>query len=374
MDHGLQNQVPSQAYVALLHGAKEHFWIYALLLGRKLQSLDPHTPRYLLGAKHASPFFTGTYKECLETFWNIQYVELVDVPQADKTLSKRHRHVFTKLRLFELRVSKILFFDLDVLVVKNPKELFTVSAPAGMYHGPPEFRCRLRHGHRIPRRYLYNGAPTSPNGCVNAGLLRIDLPTSETDRNVLLRNLLECAHHLTEGDQSYLPEQYFLVQKLSNWSHIGREWNWEVSPQFYPSSSGAVRGTPLRTGGRRFLGGTVGMYHFSGSWEPWWYILMKPQAAFRHLKNKHPAAEWLAASVRDWLQAVDDFTQYAFQDSDSHGQKKAALFQAQLKRLKVKARSWVNEHNWRRQRPPKRNSRTRSGWYGPQHGVGRARR
>jgi len=31
---------------------------------------------------------------------------------------------------------------------------------------------------------------------------------------------------------TYLPEQYYLAEKLTEWRHIDQHWNWEVCPEW----------------------------------------------------------------------------------------------------------------------------------------------
>ena len=149
------------AYVALLHGSKRTFYLYAVLLGHRLRCLDPETPRVLMIGKainaepvqkveeYPSPFLESPGRETLEVMWQIREVNLIDAVLADKTPNKRHRFVFTKLRAFEVPYRKIIFFDLDIIVRRSPRELFKVEAPAGMYHGRWD-RKDVRHGEIFP--------------------------------------------------------------------------------------------------------------------------------------------------------------------------------------------------------------------------------
>ena len=63
----------------------------------------------------------------------------------------------------------------------------------------------------------------------NAGVLRLDpLGTIEESREQVKRIVAEVKDRRTP---TYLPEQYYLAEKLSDWHHIDIRWNWEVWPE-----------------------------------------------------------------------------------------------------------------------------------------------
>jgi hypothetical protein len=251
----------------------------------------------------------------LSKVWEIKDVELLDVAAADKTWWKRHRFVFTKLHMFKVDVQKLLFFDLDVVVRRDPSELFAVHAPAGMYHGTWD-RMRAEHGKELPEDEAF-GSPDAPKGCVNAGLLRIDPMSSETERQTQYAQMVKASSQLSADDQSYLPEQYFLVRRLSGWRHIDVKWNCEVCPRYYVDHKGQVVSVEslvhqdwvLLCDSQLSLQEGVRMFHFSGTWlEPWWFINRSAEDGFefvRHQLEHRDPAGMVALAVGEWLRGIE---------------------------------------------------------------------
>eukprot|EP00439_Symbiodinium_sp_Y106_P047123 s427_g6.t1 len=140
----------------------------------------------------------GDDRKCLDAVWQVAEVDLVDQEAADKTRRKRHRYVFTKLRAFQVPYRKLIFFDLDIIIRSSPKELFQVTAPAGMYHGHWN-RDQAAHGQEIPAEAFYN-SDYGVYGCINAGLMRLDtLPTAEQRRRFTDEMLKEAMQREVEG-------------------------------------------------------------------------------------------------------------------------------------------------------------------------------
>ena len=307
------------AYVALLHGFKSEFLIYALQLGHRLAQFDASTPRVLLLGKDVpdqiSPFMYNEDRQCLDAFWQVVEVDLVDQEAADRTRLKRHRYVFTKLRAFQVPFRKIIFFDLDIVIRSSPKELFQVQAPAGMYHGYWN-RSLAGHGGEIPTEAFHED---SGRGCINAGLMRLDpLPTLK-ERNRFVEEMLAEVAQIDERDESYLPEQYYLVNKIPGWRHITVSWNCEVNPLQYMDT----RGRGLRTAQEEMpkdwlqlgknkdeLLRNVKMFHFSGKWvEPWWFLntFFHEAVAFARKQFEHSDPRgMIALAVAEWLSAVSE--------------------------------------------------------------------
>ncbi|CAE8605029.1 unnamed protein product, partial [Polarella glacialis] len=311
------------AYVALLHGQRQEFILYALLLGHRLKHLDSSTPRVLLVGhalpEYDAPFLEGDFLRCLQTCWQVRPVDLIDAAAADKSPRKRHRYVFTKLRALEVPYRRLLFFDLDVIVRKDPSPLFEVPAPAGMYHGDWVSRRASTHGGLLPEEAL-------TSGCVNAGLLRLDPPADKIARRQLLEEMMEEVASLTVADESYLPEQYYLVRKLAAWRHLDVSWNCEVNPEVYVEtaySKGKARGKSSTVVVAEMpsdwwqlgdteddLANSVGMFHFSGTHlEPWWYLHLSAASAKAvlrsHFRNRDSRG-MVALAVCDWLQGIED--------------------------------------------------------------------
>lgn len=334
------------AYVALLHGQDHAFYLYALLLGHRLWCLDPETPRVLMVGKaikaepaqkvqgkkptpdYPSPFLESPARQTLAVMWQVREVDLIDAAIADKTSRKRHRFVFTKLRAFEVPYRKIIFFDLDIIVRRSPKELFKVEAPAGMYHGRWD-RKDARHGEILPTEAFHDGFRVM--GCINAGLMRLDPLGSKAERRKQVDDLVRKVSELTENDQTYLPEQYFLVKELPGWHHIEVAWNCEVNAEWYvqpePRKNRRNKDKPDKPkvqlsempadwwqlsneGNVEQLRRTVGMFHFSGIWlHPWWYIHLQPDQAFTLIQKQFAYRDrrgMVALAVSDWLSALED--------------------------------------------------------------------
>ena len=288
--------------------------------------------------EYPSPFLESPGRETLEVMWQIREVNLIDAVLADKTPNKRHRFVFTKLRAFEVPYRKIIFFDLDIIVRRSPRELFKVEAPAGMYHGRWD-RKDVRHGEILPRVAFHDGIRV--RGCVNAGLMRLDPLGSKAERMEQIDVLVRKVSELTEKDQSYLPEQYFLVKELPRWHHIDVAWNCEVNPEWFVDAKSDAEPKVLRTempedwwqlgaddkGADRIfrengfcgqgaksnveqLSETVRIFHFSGnSLQPWWYIHLQPGEAFTLIQKQFAFRDgrcMVALAVADWLSALQD--------------------------------------------------------------------
>ncbi|CAJ1410593.1 unnamed protein product [Effrenium voratum] len=344
------------AYVSLLHGDRVEFWLYALMLGHRLRQLDQATPRVLLVARptedYAAPFLEGMSYKCLQALWEVRPVDLVDAAAADKTRRKRHRYVFTKLRVFEVPYKHIMFFDLDVVVRRDPSELFKVSAPAGMYHGRWDRSEFASHGGLLPQEAFEKD--DCVRGCVNAGLLRLDPPVTSVERRELLDEMLREVAKLKEDDQSYLPEQYFLVKQIPNWHHIKVAWNCEVNPRW--SVVERHKGNSKLEKCREVIKAelprdwfelcetqeqlrSVGMFHFSGLWlQPWWYLNMPPTEAHQQLKkqfDKRDPPGMVALAVAEWLLAAQELKESAvFSEDETY------CFKQQLGMLERTAEKW----------------------------------
>merc|ERR1712083_466749 len=100
---------------------------------------------------------------------------------------------------------------------------------------------------------------------------------------------------------SFLPEQYYLAEKMPHWRHIGKCWNWEVWPEWddpgmtHPAPE-ACR-TARQQGWAGYYVGTgtsdvpeasdvlteVKVWHFSGSWDtaPWMFQNLPDAIAIR---------------------------------------------------------------------------------------------
>ena len=213
----------SRVFVALLYGSRPEFLVCACLVGQRLQRFCPNDCDRVLLLTSDCAFLKAKTLRVLRQFWKIRIVQAISMTNATKT--KRHELAFTKLHALSVKAQKIVFLDLDILVrSERVTELFDVEAPAGMYHGRDGSTCNLHHGSVID-----SGALSA--GCVNTGVLRVDPPETQQQRNALTIDLKKQAARIPKSEATFLPEQYFLAQKLPGpWRHISPIWNWEVGP------------------------------------------------------------------------------------------------------------------------------------------------
>ena len=221
-------------FASLLHGDDPTYFVYALVLGWRLaQSLasasaDVATDCVLLCGPGRWTQDPDSRRALACTGWSrLVPVEPIEAEHLDKSWTKRHGIVFTKLRVLQLPYRRVLLLDLDLLprVGVDLTELFKVGAPAAKYHGPGFEGPWPLHGAMLPSRLVSDQV-----WCPNAGVMRLDpRPTSEA-RSAQLDDII--ADVVKRRGESYLPEQYYLAEKLSHWRHISHFWNWEVCPEW----------------------------------------------------------------------------------------------------------------------------------------------
>ena len=192
------------------------------------------------------------------------------------------------------------------------------GGPAGMYHGRCSEWYTPEHGGLISLEALRDG-------CVNAGLLRLD-PPPQAERHALVSEMVAEAMSIPAQEASNLPEQYYLVNKLSGWHHVSVQWNCEVVPYFYVEEASAD--SPSRIERSRMaiawhqLGNNqdelrekVGMFHFSGrALHPWWYLSFSPEEATAHLNQAFCARDprgLTSLAVSEWLTAAEELKETA---------------------------------------------------------------
>ena len=217
-------------FASLLHGDDPMYFVYAMVLGRRLsQSLASDSPGVvvdcvLLCGPGCWTRDFGSRRALVCAGWNrLVPVDPIEAEHLDGSWTKRHRMVFTKLRVLQLPYRRVLFLDLDLLprVGVDLTELFQVDAPAGKYHGHGFDGSLLAHGAVLPSRLVWDRV-----WCPNAGVLRLDPRPGYEARSAQLDDII--ADVLVRRGASYLPEQYYLADKLQHWRHIGHQWNWEV--------------------------------------------------------------------------------------------------------------------------------------------------
>ena len=284
------------AFTALLHGDAEEYMLYALVLGRQLKR------HWSTGVDRVLLLGPGKFSESQDSHnalklagWtHLKPVDMIDKPHLDKTGSKRHRLVFMKLWALELSYKHVLFLDLDLLPRANANlaELFNIQAPAGKYHGYTS--VELHHGKIIPLEAL------TEFWCPNAGVMRLDpKPTPEARRDELagiLKDLDRAYAHWS----SYLPEQYYLAQKMQGWHHLGSEYNYEIS-------FGLEKPNNCWHGNSQLILESIRVWHYSGKCglQPWMFTdFEEPCSAKEWLKKHyttHDPGGVVTAAFSEWL-------------------------------------------------------------------------
>ena len=286
------------AFTALLHGDADEYFIYALVLAGQLRRYSHNADRVLL-------LGPGVFRESLESrkalilagWTHLLSVEAIHTPHLDKTGSKRHRYVFTKLHALELPYKHIVFLDLDLLPRNDTDltSLFDVKAPAGKYHGYTA--VGLEHAKLVPQE--------DRNGfwCINAGVLRLDPKTTAEDRRFDLSVILMDLMRNDKLEPTYLPEQYYLAQRLHGWHHICRSYNHEVGLEGMPSDS-AVRPPD------QLCDIPSKVWHYSGKcgMQPWMFLDFHETSEIKEWLGKHyyslDSGGIVAISFSEWFAAL----------------------------------------------------------------------
>ncbi len=225
--HDIELAPPRQeeCFAALLYGDKPEFFVYACVLGYCLRSYSFGPDRVLMcgpGAICADPAMRASLRSA---GWDyLLPVMLISAPHLDKSKTKRHASVFTKLHALCLPYDRVLLLDLDLLPRRetNLQKLFAVPAPAGKYSCSQYSGPEPPHGDLIAceLRECDNWSP-------NAGVLRLDPLPTRKEREM---QLVQIVNELNDGDHipTYLPEQYYLARRFDAWRHIDHVWNWEL--------------------------------------------------------------------------------------------------------------------------------------------------
>ena len=210
-----------------------------------------------------------------------------------------------------------------------------MRAPAAKCHGTvSQYACnlgscdflveQLRHGELIPAKFREGSV-----WCLNAGVMRLDPLRTLAERRAQVESMLE---EVRQRDwATYLPEQYYLAEKLTEWRHIDQHWNWEVCPEWDdPGTTRPVRSSYKRArvagwagyyGENGYEGGDeldaqqvlarVRVWHFSGRWEtaPWMFQQELDtgavhRAAMQECSARDPGGV-VAQAMCEWRQALD---------------------------------------------------------------------
>ncbi|CAE8688406.1 unnamed protein product [Polarella glacialis] len=211
------------AYVALLFGASAAsagYVLGALALGQSLRASGSQHQRVLMHTSDVPGSLLGILRR--SGLWQLREVEYLHGCKMLGPMKIWHG-IFTKLRLFSLvEYSKVLFLDLDALVLKNIDHLFQLCPPAGMLKG----RWQPEHGADIDGRDFF---PTKqwnePHGGINAGVMLL-----EPDEAICARMEREVTDEWhPEHIHSYGPEQEYLSRFFADrWSHISLIYNFQL--------------------------------------------------------------------------------------------------------------------------------------------------
>ena len=208
------------------------YLVYALILGRRLkeEADQERSPDRVLLCGPGKTTGGANRRALLEAGWtHIVPVEPIEAGHLDKSWTKHHALVFTKLRILELPYDRVLLLDLD-LYPRNGidmSKLLTVPAPAAKYYCAAYLGPEMQHGAPIPKELR---DPAKYHWCPNAGVMRLDpYPALEARKHQIQMIRAEISQRSTP---TYLPEQYYLAESMSGWNHICSEWNWEVGPEW----------------------------------------------------------------------------------------------------------------------------------------------
>lgn len=296
------------AYVTLLYGNEDYFFVYAMIVGHRCKKLCQERPAHRVIMCTARWFRKRRYRTLLEqVYTHVRLVPFIRAPHATRT--QRHNNVFTKLWCFDLPYRHVIFLDLDLIPCRDLSPMFQVQAPAGLYHGKTE------DGQSISDDTLIN-TNAYKHWCVNAGVLRLDPPPSKRERRKDMRQM--CREVSEIEIRTYLPEQYFLAERLTGWRHLEPCWNMEVGtlredPGYTWPREDARKDAIAQLRGKCWIEQDVDevkIFHFSGQKvSPWWYIHLSPEAAKeaagKEFQHRDPR-RLIATALWQWVLAVDE--------------------------------------------------------------------
>ncbi|CAE7416327.1 unnamed protein product [Symbiodinium sp. CCMP2456] len=256
---------PSCAYTSLIYGSNMAYVMGALALGSSLVLSGSEHKRVLLHTEdvHADSL------QLLGQIWQLQQVPYI-ISAGDLHVSSdkaRFREVFTKLHAFNPEVlpyDRVVFLDLDMIVLRNIDELFELRPPAAMStakrSGFDDSHCQ--HGQRLSHDMCY----------INAGTMLL-APSKELFE-LLLADVLEPdpQWHV----QAWSPEQKYLSNVMKGeWSHLNQLYNFEVQLH---------SGVPLSQTWQKTEVPEIAVAHFSGAQKVW---DTEPDQELAVLSNHH---------------------------------------------------------------------------------------
>ena len=243
---------PRFAFASLLYGCAPPYVLGALALGYSIQASGTSHDRVLL---HTAD--VPVQARCvLEVFWQLVEVPyLLSAPDLHSAPyeNAKFKQIFTKLHIFNpafLPYDRVVFLDLDTLVLKNVDALFDMRSPAAMRNlkttGGRE-PSSLKHGERMEARTSYFNAGT------------VVVTPSRPLFDLLAADVAEPDPQWHTG--AWAPEQVYLSRVLAGeWTNLSQLFNFEVQLH---------SGVPLSSTWETARAEDIFIAHFSGAQKVW---------------------------------------------------------------------------------------------------------
>lgn len=202
------------AYISYLTGDSIYF-LGAMVTGYSLKQTAPDADVILMVTESVPP----NQIELLQDFFQVVHIKEIEAPKRvfKEYEWSRFKHVFTKLEALNfVEYAKIIFLDIDILIVKNIDELFKMQAPAAtcIYH-------KFDHGQLIPKKYMIK-KPYMISYGINAGVMVFEPSTKEFNR--LINDVNTNLNYKLKN-----PEQEFLsIVYANNFHHIDIKYNFQT--------------------------------------------------------------------------------------------------------------------------------------------------
>ena len=233
LDSSLALTTPRFAYAASLWGGNPGYVLGALVLGVAIRRRGSQHDLVLMHTDE----LPESSRRLLAHVWTLHKVPYI---HADANLfirqGTRFDGVFTKLHALSLvEYTKVLMLDLDLAIMKNADELFTLPAPAAMQrgssskvHGTPIDGRRFFASERVQHG---NGAyEWGQQGGINAGVMLLE-PNAKIHERALKEVSLQVHPERIPGAG---PEQDYLSRFFApSWTHIGVIYNYQLHQAFY---------------------------------------------------------------------------------------------------------------------------------------------
>eukprot|EP00929_Paragymnodinium_shiwhaense_P078805 TRINITY_DN40883_c0_g1_i1.p1 TRINITY_DN40883_c0_g1~~TRINITY_DN40883_c0_g1_i1.p1 ORF type:complete len:382 (-),score=53.92 TRINITY_DN40883_c0_g1_i1:594-1739(-) len=240
------------AYVTLLYGTDQGLVLGALALGESLIASETKYERILLHTSDV-PYATRSILGVLWKLVEVPYITSAPDLHTEPYERAKFKQIFTKLHIFNpeaLPYERVVFLDLDTLVLKNVDQLFGLRTPAAMQNVKDRdgsVRVMIEHGERMDAKSSY----------FNAGILVV-APSKALFE--LLRSDVEVPDAQWHGG-AWSPEQSYLSKVLAGeFTHISQLYNCEVQLH---------SGVPQSELWKSALPEEIHVAHFSGSDKVW---------------------------------------------------------------------------------------------------------